>query len=277
MFYNNQRSGYEEIKSYYPVWYGEIKEMDAIFRLAGSQLDEVAGQMDDIIINRFISIMDEPSLDANLKYLELEYSGKSVEEKRSALMAAWNGSGKISGNIIKRAVKTFLGQDVKTEISFSDRLTIYIYKNKVDDVVQKQLMRYLSTRIPAHIAINYRYSTRINSNGNLYVAPYRMDYVKISASPCGVDKTLYWEGGIDVGTAAMEHVKISAIPYINNKTLYRECSLNVGTTSAHYVKISAAPYGTDKNLYRKCSLDVRAATFESIKLVRLPQQKEENK
>lgn len=35
VFNNQQRSGYEEIASYSPRYYRSIKEMDAVFRLAG--------------------------------------------------------------------------------------------------------------------------------------------------------------------------------------------------------------------------------------------------
>ena len=43
LVYNNQqRSGYEEIASYSPRYYRRIKEMDAVFRLAGWIIDLMA-------------------------------------------------------------------------------------------------------------------------------------------------------------------------------------------------------------------------------------------
>ena len=39
VFNNRQRSGYEEISSYSPKFYRQIKEMDAVYRFAGMNAD----------------------------------------------------------------------------------------------------------------------------------------------------------------------------------------------------------------------------------------------
>ena len=49
VFNNQQRSGYEEIASYSPRYYRSIKEMDAVFRLAGWLIDLMAQDMEDMV------------------------------------------------------------------------------------------------------------------------------------------------------------------------------------------------------------------------------------
>ena len=60
LVYNNQqRSGYEEIASYSPRYYRNIKEMDAVFRLAGWLLDLMAQNMEDMVAFQFLKYMDD--------------------------------------------------------------------------------------------------------------------------------------------------------------------------------------------------------------------------
>lgn len=212
MFYNNQRSGYEEIKSYYPVWYTEIKEMDAIFQLAGEFLDDAADQMEKVILNRYISTMDETALDETIQYLNLDGSLKTVEEKRRALLAAWNGSGKINGSIIKRIIKTFMGNEVEAELVLTDILTIIIHKNQIDEARQKDLFKYMATRLPAHLAIACEYHSTIELKTNLYVAPLRMDVIQITAQPYRDSSMAESRCELKIGAGILEHIKLEYRP-----------------------------------------------------------------
>ena len=62
VFNNQQRSGYEEIASYSPRYYRSIKEMDAVFRLAGWLIDLMAQDMEDMVAFQFLKYMDDEAL-----------------------------------------------------------------------------------------------------------------------------------------------------------------------------------------------------------------------
>lgn len=49
VFHNQQKTGYEEIVSYGPRFYPQIKEMDAIYRFAGWTVDQMAADLENLI------------------------------------------------------------------------------------------------------------------------------------------------------------------------------------------------------------------------------------
>ena len=77
VFNNQQRSGYEEIASYSPRYYINIKEMDAVFRLAGWSVDLMAQDMEDMVAFQFLKYMDEEALTRYEAFL-----GERIQTKR---------------------------------------------------------------------------------------------------------------------------------------------------------------------------------------------------
>ena len=55
IFNNQQRSGYEEILSYSPEYYKQIREMDAIFRFAGYTVDMMAAYLEKLRENQLVT------------------------------------------------------------------------------------------------------------------------------------------------------------------------------------------------------------------------------
>ena len=64
LYDNAYFSVYEEIKRFYPVWYWDVLEMDAIWRAQGKQLDQVREAVQRLISNNFIATSDDQAVTA---------------------------------------------------------------------------------------------------------------------------------------------------------------------------------------------------------------------
>ena len=62
VFYNQQRSGYEELLSYGPLFYRDLLEMDTNYRFAGKTLDVGAEGLEKLMQDQFIDTADEETI-----------------------------------------------------------------------------------------------------------------------------------------------------------------------------------------------------------------------
>lgn len=81
LYPNGFPSAYEELKTFYPVFYRDVFEMDAIWRAAGGGLDEIEDGVDAILHDRIyqschhylkLGYIDTSGL-KNLEYLYKSY------------------------------------------------------------------------------------------------------------------------------------------------------------------------------------------------------------
>lgn len=108
VFNNQQQSGYEEIASYSPRYYRKIKEMDAVFRLAGWLIDFMSRDMENMVAFQFIKYMDEESLTRYEAFLGIMRNfNKTSEERKSYINAMLACSKKISKDSIVAIVNQF--------------------------------------------------------------------------------------------------------------------------------------------------------------------------
>ena len=71
VFYNQQRSGYEELLSYGPLFYRDLLEMDTNYRFAGKTLDVGAEGLEKLMQDQFIDTADEETISRWEKWLNL--------------------------------------------------------------------------------------------------------------------------------------------------------------------------------------------------------------
>ena len=94
VFNNQQRSGYEEIASYSPRYYRSIKEMDAVFRLAGRLIDFMAQDMEDMVAFQFLKYMNDEVLTRYETFLGIKKDeSKTLDERKAYISAMLIGAG----------------------------------------------------------------------------------------------------------------------------------------------------------------------------------------
>ena len=89
LYPNGFPSAYEELKTFYPVFYRDVFEMDAIWRAAGGGLDEIEDGVDAVVNNNFVSLMDTDALAQMETFLGIPLNQKRTLEARRKLVASY--------------------------------------------------------------------------------------------------------------------------------------------------------------------------------------------
>lgn len=152
VFYNQQRSGYEELLSYGPLFYRDLLEMDTNYRFAGKTLDVGAEGLEKLMQDQFIDTADEETISRWEKWLNLlPDSQTDLEYRRKRVKLFWNGGDKFSGSLIKSIVKNYTGCDETPSVRMTTRLTISVQIKEENQVYISDLEALIEKMKPAHI------------------------------------------------------------------------------------------------------------------------------
>ena len=162
IFYNDLRSGYEEVSSYGPSYWLEYKEMDAVYRLAGWMLDLMAHFLERIVGNQFVRFADDKTLTMFEQVLGLKPDGLTIDERRRAVAAALLGYGKLSADDIIAIVKAYTGSDCT--LAWDGIELKLVIDNTDAGISYPGLIAILSNRLPAHIyySLHVPYKSRLD-------------------------------------------------------------------------------------------------------------------
>lgn len=156
MYDNAPEFAYEEIKGFYPSWYADIKEMDAIWSVQGVQLDKVRAAVELIISNNYIDTADEYMINRLVRFLGITSStAQSLEERRQVLASLFRGSSShIGSKEIKEIVRRFT-EGATVTVGFADGI-ISVTVGKEHNSVCNYLSCYtvLCNSIPAHLQLD---------------------------------------------------------------------------------------------------------------------------
>lgn len=169
VFNNQQRSGYEEIASYSPRYYRRIKEMDAIFRLAGWLTDLIAGDMEDMVAFQFLKYMDDEALTRYEAFLGVVKDPcKTLEARKSYINALLIGSGKLSAGKIIALMDQFSGCGCDGVVLEGSILHVSIVVDEgFDSGVRNEIHDLIRRKIPAHISMDIAFDNAMN--GKIYL------------------------------------------------------------------------------------------------------------
>lgn len=155
VFNNQQKSGYEEIASYSPRYYRSIKEMDAVFRLAGWLVDLMAEDMENMVAFQFLKYMDDESLTRYEAFLGIKKDpNKTLDERKSYINALLIGSGKLSADKIIAIVNQFVDCDCDIKLSGAELYINMTFKDNPDKYME-DIRSLIQGKVPAHIEIIY--------------------------------------------------------------------------------------------------------------------------
>ena len=162
VFYNRDRSGYEELMSYYPNFWKDILEMRANNMFAGRTIDRAAADMEQIVADQFFESCSESMVIRYENFLNLDNSDKDWDERRRFLKIAWNGTEKVRVSGIIETIREFYRGMVAVDADFTDFFCFLIQKLNSDPGIDRNIEHYLQRVIPAHITyeIIYRVSLK---------------------------------------------------------------------------------------------------------------------
>ena len=144
---------YEEIRRFYPVWYRDVLEMDAIWRAQGVELDGVRSAIDRIVFNGYIHTADAETIAKYEEFLEIApESGATLEARRAQIAAIMFPSPHIGAPEIRDIVGIFTSG--KVDVAFSKGLIRITVSGTADKVFAlRSCGLVLQKRIPAHLAL----------------------------------------------------------------------------------------------------------------------------
>ena len=158
LYENAWPSVYEEIKTWYPVWYREVLEMDGLWKIWGGQLDSVQAGIIGAVDNNFIDFADAQTVTKLERFLGIIYdTPRTLVERRNVIKAFIIGSGRIGRKEIKEIISAFTSG--KAEVGFAGGVvSIDITKNPGDTFRFADIYFVIGGRIPAHLALHYIHS-----------------------------------------------------------------------------------------------------------------------
>ena len=120
-FDNAPTSWYEEMKSWFPRWYADIAEMDALWHTWGVLLDRLQVDIQHVLDNYFIASCDEDTIAFWEKFIGIHMeSTLTLEQRRRFLITLFSGFGKCSKSKIQQLFRKLTGTDADVEFSVID-------------------------------------------------------------------------------------------------------------------------------------------------------------
>lgn len=181
LYPNGFPSVYEELKTFYPVFYRDVFEMDAIWRTCGGGMDEIEDDVDRVANSTYISLMDETALAQMEAFLDVPPDGsRTLEERRKLVSSYFLGAVHIGAREIKEIAKAFT--EGKCEVSFANsEVYIHIKADISDTPPADDFFFILRKKIPAHLGVNTE--IEIEFTENLYVAANAMQSDRYTVLP----------------------------------------------------------------------------------------------
>lgn len=154
LYDNAYPSTYEEIKTWYPVWYRDVLEMDALWRVWGGQLDEIQAGIIRAIDNNFIDYADAETLAKLEEFFHITYDGpRTLTERRNMIKAIILGQGHVGQKEIKELIAVFTDGEIEVEL-IGGMVRITVTRDFGDNFNLYDCHFILDNRIPAHLALD---------------------------------------------------------------------------------------------------------------------------
>lgn len=144
---------YEEIKRYYPVWYWDVQEMDAIWRVQGGQLEQVRNAVESLIADQFIATSDAATITALEEFLGIaEDSSRTMSDRRQLLNALLSGNSHIGTPEIKEMVAAFTEGEIDVHFDRGE-VAVEVKRELAGRFNRADCARVLYSRLPAHLSL----------------------------------------------------------------------------------------------------------------------------
>ncbi len=189
--YNGLKNNYEELLSYYPVFYREVYEMREILKVQGRLADDMQNNIERVFSNQFIDSADSEVISGYEKILGIvSDASKSIEERRRFVKARLIGSGKISASVISDMIKSYTGGDVTCTLAPCDskknnKLYINAERGTGSQIYLHEIESLLDERLPAHIEYELSFGIDVPIYLSCEIESYNTDLPFCGLYSCG--------------------------------------------------------------------------------------------
>ena len=151
------KCNYDELITYYPRYYRDVLEMDAILHAEGRLADGLQNGIDLILMNNFIDGADEDTIGKFEQFLGLSLlKRRYVEERRRLVKSFFAGMGKVSATRIAETIRAYTGAETTCDFypfdeERNNRLDILFQRGNEETIYVSDIYTLLERMLPAHI------------------------------------------------------------------------------------------------------------------------------
>lgn len=154
LYPSERLTGYEQLLSYYPVYYREVFEMEAILKYFGELCDLLEEQTEQAYLNYFILEADEETVKTWENLFGIQYSERrTLDERRRVILARFNNLHHIGEPEIRSTIRVF--GDNEVWIDFDAGIIYILIQGDIFD--DEKLFETLSAKIPAHLKLDVKF------------------------------------------------------------------------------------------------------------------------
>lgn len=159
---NAPTNWHDEIASWFPAWYQNVLEMDALWRTWGVLLDRLQADIQRVLDNFFLTRCDEETIEFWEEFINIKLTVQhTLEYRRHYIMTHFSGFGKCSATQIKSIIKQYTGSGASVSFTKCDEagnheLIILMENGEIEDLYLQDLQSILEKVIPAHIPVTIR-------------------------------------------------------------------------------------------------------------------------
>lgn len=176
LYDNAPESYYEESKSYFPRWYADVHEMDAIWHVCGALFDTAQQDVTRVLENAGILNCDYDTVHELEEWLGIRFSSPRTDEMRKAyLLTQIAGLGKCSRTKIQDIIRRYTGAESTVEFRKVDEegnygLFVTIDRSKMTDFYLDDVRESILRIMPCHITQWYTIEVTPEDPATIYVA-----------------------------------------------------------------------------------------------------------
>lgn len=179
---------YDELITYYPRYYRNVREMVAILKADGKLLDGAQGAIEQVYNNAFIDNMDEPTIREMEVFLSINLDKtRTLDERRRLIKSFFAGFGRVSATLLKEMINAYTNADVDVlfepfDAAGNNMLYINFERGDEPTLYMSDILELLSRKIPAHIiytpSVTYKRPVVVKSGRTHYVFDYDLTGTK---------------------------------------------------------------------------------------------------
>jgi len=168
---NSPTSYHDELASWFPAWYRNVREMDALWHTWGVLLDRLKADIQQVLDNYFLPSCDEATIEFWEEFMNIEFAvPHTLEYRRRYIMTHFSGFGKCSATQIKNIVKQYTGFGAVVRFEECDaegnhQLIVVMENGDTEDVY----LIILEKVVPAHIPLTVRLAKQDGETSKAYL------------------------------------------------------------------------------------------------------------
>ncbi len=180
--YNNN---YEELKTFLPVFYDDVFEMQGILWVTGGELDKAEDGLNRVLLNNFIMDADDKAISRLERFLYLQVDKtRPLDERKRLLASFFVGFGKMSATKLKEIVFSFT--NAASEVFFREGvISIEIERGSAPSLYLIDVNTIISRRIPAHLPFILVVKYTVLAEIGALLSGYKFDYPMTNNVLCG--------------------------------------------------------------------------------------------